>query len=294
MRPRLLGYAAAVLPAEPTASEELRAAVRSIEIHGALAKALSDVSIPVAARRGVVEELFAPRVSAPVGRLLVAAVELERADELSVALDDLLSVADELARHGDAGRFVLLERARLGRSGVRELLAGFAKGLLEGASVGLLEDAEDALFRLARLAETTTGLRRALGDPGLPARVRRNVATELLEGKVAPEVRSLVLAALSVRARDVVRILDALVEEVAAMRGWRVARIRSAMPLDAQLEARIRQVLASVATQPVELQVTVDPELVGGVVVAIGDIVADVTVARRLAELEGTLRRPAG
>jgi F-type H+-transporting ATPase subunit delta len=79
--------------------------------------------------------------------------------------------------------------------------------------------------------------------------------------------------------------LDWLVEQTAAARGWRVARVRSAAEVEAGQQTRLAESLAQVAGAPVELQITVDPQLLGGVVVQIGDLLVDATARGRLNRL---------
>ena len=57
--------------------------------------------------------------------------------------------------------------------------------------------------------------------------------------------------------------LDWLVEQAAEARGWRVARVRSARPLDDDERRSLAQALQRVTGQPVELQVTEDAALLG-------------------------------
>ena len=62
--------------------------------------------------------------------------------------------------------------------------------------------------------------------------------------------------------------LDALVEDAARARGWRVARVHAADEVDDAQRRDLSEALARLTGNPVDLQVTVDPELLGGVVVA--------------------------
>ena len=88
------------------------------------------------------------------------------------------------------------------------------------------------------------------------------------------------------RARDIVSTLDALVEDAARARGWRVARVQSADQVDEAQRQSLSEALARLTGDPVELQVTIDPALLGGVVVQVGDLLVDSSTRHRLDELK--------
>jgi F-type H+-transporting ATPase subunit delta len=86
--------------------------------------------------------------------------------------------------------------------------------------------------------------------------------------------------------RDLVASLYWLVEQAARARGWRVARVRTARAIDAEEQRSLAGALERLADQPVELQITEDPDLLGGAVVQIGDLLVDATARHRLEQLQ--------
>jgi len=80
-------------------------------------------------------------------------------------------------------------------------------------------------------------------------------------------------------------MLDWLVERAAEARGWRVARVHAAREIDAAERQGLDGALRRLTGVPVELQVTVEPELLGGVVVEIGDLLIDASVRHRLEQM---------
>lgn len=67
--------------------------------------------------------------------------------------------------------------------------------------------------------------------------------------------------------------------------GRRRVEVRSAAPLDAAVADRIRDHLRGVLSFEPELVSTVDPELIGGLVVRVGDTVYDGSVSARLEKI---------
>jgi F-type H+-transporting ATPase subunit delta len=80
-----------------------------------------------------------------------------------------------------------------------------------------------------------------------------------------------------------------VVSQAAASRAKAVAEIRSAVPLDESTLERLVAVLTRVTGKDLEVKAIVDPDLVGGVVARVGDVVIDGSVARRLAEMRQVL-----
>jgi F-type H+-transporting ATPase subunit delta len=66
------------------------------------------------------------------------------------------------------------------------------------------------------------------------------------------------------------------------MMGRVVASVRTAVPLDDSLRSQITDRLSSVMNRQVRLSESVDPELIGGMVIRVGDRVYDGSVANRL------------
>ncbi len=84
------------------------------------------------------------------------------------------------------------------------------------------------------------------------------------------------------RSRDIVGTLDWLVEQTARARGWRIARVRSAAPIEDGQQATLSESLAALAGAPVELQVVIDERLLSGAVIQIGDLQVDASARGRI------------
>jgi F-type H+-transporting ATPase subunit delta len=150
-----------------------------------------------------------------------------------------------------------------------------------------LEEIEDQLFRFARTVESSRGLRGALGDRDLPVPVRQGIIADLIGGQALPATQRLAAYAIrGGRARDIVSTLDAIVVEAARARGWRVARVSSAEDVGDTQREGLGNALAHLTGSPVELQVTIDPALLGGVVVQVGDLLVDGSARHRLDQLK--------
>ena len=176
------------------------------------------------------------------------------------------------------------------RDGVEQVAATAALRAAEGS--GELDDVEDELFRFSRLLEREPALRAALTDPGLPDDRKLSVVHDLLDGKAREAtVRLVEVAVTRRRTRSVETVLDELSTMAARRRERYVAHVRAAVALDDQQLERLHRSLARIYGRDVDVQLDVDPCVVGGVQVRVGDEVLDGTVSRRLAEVRRRLAR---
>ena len=150
---------------------------------------------------------------------------------------------------------------------------------------GMLDDVEDQIFRFGRILDAQPQLRALLADPrGTPDR-----RVQLLDTLIGDRVNSTTerLLARTVRAprgRNLEVAIERLVELAAERRERYVAYVTAPAPLSAAHEARLAATLTRIYGRAMDLQVDVDPEVLGGLVIRVKDEVIDGSVARRLDE----------
>jgi F-type H+-transporting ATPase subunit delta len=178
-----------------------------------------------------------------------------------------------------------------GRGTAPGAVTGYAEAIVNVARAeGVAERVEDELFQVARTFEANDDLRERLTDPQLDPGTKLGVITELLQGRAHPQTVSAVLWVVQAgRARQLADIADAVVRLGAESRNRVVAEVRTAVALDRTQQQRLAQALSQTTGQEIEPRVVVDPDVVGGVVVTIGDTVIDGSVARRLTEFRSRL-----
>ena len=171
-------------------------------------------------------------------------------------------------------------------------IEGYAEALFDVARAeGLLDVVEHELYQVARVVEHNDELRTPLADQAIPSDRRQAIVEELLGGRGAANVtRSLVSFVVAAgRARDLPAIVDEFVQRAAAERDHEVAEVRSAIPLDGEQQRRLAEALSSATGKQVEVKVTVDPSVLGGLVARVGDRVIDGSVRNRLQQLRNAL-----
>lgn len=150
---------------------------------------------------------------------------------------------------------------------------------------GSLEDVEDELFRFARVLDSEIRLRELLSDDGQPVERRLELLDGLVADKVSPVTQELLRQAVRLRrTRALDAVVNDLAELAAARRERSVARVTAATALTAEHEQRLADALSRIYGRPVSVQVELDPDQLGGLIIRVGDEVIDGSIATRLAQ----------
>lgn len=283
------GYAMAALEAAErggrvqAVASDLASMSRVLVSSELLREVLTDSTVPAKGRSAVLEDLLTGKVSPEALETVTFAVENERAAELPGTLERLVELAEVENARVAVGEPSGAEPPS-GRSAAYERIRGYGERIFEQvARPEEVDEVEDELFRLARITEQSAPLRAALSDANSPVERRLAVLTDLLSGRVSEPTSLLACYVIRAgRSRDAVAALDYLVEIAAAERGRRVADVRSAVELDEDERRRMEEALSRLMRRPVELRVRVDPSVLGGASVSVGDTVIDGTVRHRL------------
>lgn len=243
-----------------TLADELFAIADLLDREHGLRRALSDPAKPAEQKAQTVRALLSGKVSDPATATAEAAVSAKwsRAGDLSDVLERL----------------------------------GVVAAVGEAEAQGKLDDVEDELFRFGRIIAGNPELRRALTDTAAPEDGKRQLLRDLLDGKVAPTTLRLVTQlVLHPRGRSLESGLEEYGQLVAQQRQRLVAVVRSAVELSEEQKRRLAAWLKSSYGRDVHLNVEVDPRVLGGFSVRIGDEIIDTTIVGRIEEVR---RRLAG
>lgn len=233
-----------------TLGDDLFAVVDVLDAQPGLRRMLTDPSSPVEAKSGLVSTLFMGKIDdGAYAAVVTAAVgRWNSARDLCDALED---------------------------AGVE---AHFAGAELAGA----IDDVEDELFRFSRVVHGDAGLRAALSDRALPLANKRDLLGSLIERQTHPATVSLVKQAVAARRRAFELTVEDYIETAAARRDELVATVRSAYDLDLDQRNRLATALQGIYGKLVHLNVVVEPTVLGGATIEIGDELIDSSVAGRL------------
>jgi F-type H+-transporting ATPase subunit delta len=241
-------------------ADELFAVARLLDGQLTLRRALSDPAGKPDDRAGLARRLFGSKVS-----------------------DTALDLVETVARQRWSRPLDLVE-AFTTLATEASLDAADARGELDGV--------EDELFRFGRIVAGDRDLARILSDRSASAEGRAALLDRLLTGKVSPVTEQLLRNVLtSGHAGHAENAIERLSDVASRRRGQSVARVTTAVALTPEQEQRLTAVLGRLYGRTVGLQVTVDPSVLGGLIVQVGDEVIDGSIAHRL---EAAERRLAG
>jgi F-type H+-transporting ATPase subunit delta len=168
----------------------------------------------------------------------------------------------------------------------------YAKALFD---VALAESDPAQVERdLAILADAFSShaeLRRVLTSPGTPHAARVNIVEALVERATPQPMVAKLVMMLADRGRLELapEILAVYRERLMAHNNIVRASITSAMPLSADAERQLAVRLESLTGKRVELESSVDPSMIGGVVARIGGTVYDGSIRTQLDKLRQRL-----
>ena len=164
--------------------------------------------------------------------------------------------------------------------------------LVSAEGAGRLDDVEDELFRFSRIVGSEPSLRSTLADRGIPADRKAALLNSLLDTRASTEAARLVNRAVThPRGRQIEDALAAMGAAVARRRERLVATVTTAVPLAAEQRDRLAAALARQFGHVVHLNIVVDPAVMGGMRVALGDEIIDGTISTRLHEAARSLAR---
>lgn len=145
---------------------------------------------------------------------------------------------------------------------------------------------ESQLFAFARIVASDPELELALGNKLAEGGSKAAIVDALLSKKAhAGTVAIVDHLVRSPRGRRVGEMLARAADLVAAAGGSRIATVTSAAPLSTKQQGRLAAALKKTYDSDIQINSVVDPAVIGGVRIQIGDDVIDGTVAARLADL---------
>lgn len=148
---------------------------------------------------------------------------------------------------------------------------------------GTLDDVEDELFRFGRIVASNTELRSALTDRAAGASAKSELLRSLLGGRAKAATERLVTRLVAApRGRSLEAGLEFLSKLAAERRDRMVAVVTSAVPLSDTQKQRLGAALAKLYGRQMHLNLDVDPEVLGGIRVQVGDEVINGSIADRL------------
>ncbi|OBK12609.1 F0F1 ATP synthase subunit B/delta [Mycobacterium asiaticum] len=157
-----------------------------------------------------------------------------------------------------------------------------------------VDEVEDQLFRISRIIDAQPRLGVLLGDHTRPVEGRVGLLSKVVDsasGRINPVAAALLSHTIELLrgSQTADEALKLLAEVAVARRGEVVAKVSAAAELSDAQRTRVIEVLSRIYGHPVTVQLHVDSELLGGLMISVGDEVIDGTLKSRLAAAEAQL-----
>ena len=241
-----------------TVGDELFAVLHLLDSEPGLRRALADPSKPADEKGAIMVALLHGKVTPATEELVAATVRAQWAGPA-----DMTDALEQLA------------------------VEAFAIAAEES---GQLDDLEDELFRFNRVVASEPELRAALTEPALPTAGKQGLINALLADKVTPvALRLITEVSLHPRGRPLVVSLDMCTRIAAERRQRLIAVVRTATNLSAEQRRKLADALAGIYGHEVYVNIVIDPKVMGGMTIQVGDELIDASVASRLAAVRRKL-----
>ncbi len=160
----------------------------------------------------------------------------------------------------------------------------------EGEAAGKAEVIDEGMVSLHESLDASRELDQFFRSPIIAREKKEAVIGKLFDGKVDPLIVRLMRLLVEKGRED---ILPAVVRAYADLRDERLgqveASVKTAMPMEYDETETLRKALEQRTGKSVRLRIEVEPALIGGVVVRIGDRVFDGSVRHQLTTLREQL-----
>ncbi|MEO7587751.1 MAG: F0F1 ATP synthase subunit delta, partial [Arachnia sp.] len=122
----------------------------------------------------------------------------------------------------------------------------------------------------------------SLRNRSFPLEARRALVARLSADRVHPVSARLLARAAAARVRTLPLTVASYLDVAARLAEQQIAKVTVARPLDEERTERLRRALEATVGAPISLQIEIDPSVLGGMDVQLGDHIIESTVAGRL------------
>jgi F-type H+-transporting ATPase subunit delta len=173
----------------------------------------------------------------------------------------------------------------------RRIVRRYASALFGAAArADQVDRVESDLGLVSYVVESSPALWDAITSPVIPPEKKREILGDIFSDKVSEITLSYLRLLVDKRREEAITHTEpeyiALANEA---RGIIQAEVTSACPLDSEQESRLVAKLCTVTGKRIELAKKVDPTVIAGVLVRIGDTLIDGTIRGQLAALRERL-----
>lgn len=168
---------------------------------------------------------------------------------------------------------------------------GYARALFEMAQAeGVVSRVEEELYRLGELLKGNPELLQFLKDPNIKPEGKRRALSDLFQGRVHPLVlTTLITLSDQDRGGRVLRVIEEFSGIAATARQKVTGEVTTATALDSDTLGRLVAELNRVTGKNIQLFQKVDPAILGGAIIKVGEQIIDGSLRRKLDQIQAKL-----
>ncbi len=176
----------------------------------------------------------------------------------------------------------------------KSIAMGYAQALFEVADEnGVADDVEKDLEGIKELLRTNKKFRDILYHPSIIKDAKKDIINKTIGPRCSNKwVRNLLFLLIEKRRERILDSLADMFKEVAGrVRGVTHIKVQSAFPLTDSRLGRLKENLEKLAKKEVELETEINKDIIGGMVIRMGNKIIDGSVINHLKNLKKNLSK---
>jgi len=167
----------------------------------------------------------------------------------------------------------------------------YASALIEiGQEQNILSDIEEEVKFLADQITESNEIRQFFDSPGIPRDAKKNFVEKVFKGKLSDySVNFLKVLIDNDRQSCIIDINQAFIELMDEVLNRQRITVISSVPLDSSLKVKLTAKIKDIIRKDVLLTEVIDPGILGGIIIKIGDRVIDGSLKKDLRNIKNNL-----
>lgn len=168
----------------------------------------------------------------------------------------------------------------------------YGEALFElAAEEGREDEFLEEIMALKEILKRNPEFNKLMNHPKILKEEKLEVLNNVFEGRISAELTGFLRLIINKdRYSEMEEILDYFIDEVKQLKGIGIAYVTTAIPLSGAKQKEIEaKLLATTSFKKMEMHFRVDEELIGGMVIRIGDRVVDSSIKTKLFEMRRQL-----
>ncbi|MDD4775050.1 MAG: F0F1 ATP synthase subunit delta [Syntrophomonas sp.] len=156
---------------------------------------------------------------------------------------------------------------------------------------GKIDEYQNELGKIVQTIEEIPDLKEYFAHPLLPAKDKKEIAKQVFSSAVSPLTLNFLLLVLDKKRQNYLELINNQYVEMAdESRNIKKAELISAMPISDQDVKTLADNLTRSTGKTIQLDVSIDPSIIGGVKIRMGDKIIDASIAKKLEMLKKNLQ----